>query len=334
MVSACTKALSCTDSDLRALFEGTGIDPDQLAEPNRTLTQDQEIHFYKNLIRIYPEPGLGLRLGKCIRMEELGPLGYALLTGKNLMNVITVSREYMDLLVPYFRWDLVVTPTEAIHRFSRKGGIPREVSHFLLELVMSMTASHGRVHLGKSFNPTRVGLNYADPGYAHLYRDCFGAPISFNQPANEIRYPREYLKVSLKRSDPLINETMKSLCDTLVARLEAEANVVEDVVSILTAAMDKVPSQEDVAKGLFISSRTLRRQLSEHGLTFRKLLNRVRMDRAKNALMDPDAHIRDVAEQCGFSELSSFNNAFNRWTGVSPAVWRQDHSGCSQADKM
>ncbi len=326
MIFVCTHALSCDEEQLVALLTGTGIDPGQVAELYSTLTREQEIRFYQNLLKLFPEPGLGLRLGKLIRVEDTGPMGYAQLASKNIQQVIAVGRKYLDLLVPYLRWDLVLSDAEIIHRLSDRGEVPPEVSRFLLEMAMSNIKVGGQVHFGLNCIPTRVGLNYSDPGYPTLYRRCFEIPVQFNQPANEIRIKKEYLDIRLRHPDSLTHESMKTLCQSLVARLEIKSDVVQDVISVICTSGPMVPSQEEVAATLCVSSRSLRRRLKEQEFTFRNLVDQVRMDRAKHGLKDPDCTIQEVADRCGFSELRGFYSAFHRWTGISPAAWRQDRS--------
>lgn len=50
-----------------------------------------------------------MRLGKRIRIEDVGPQGYAHLSSENIQQVIAVGRKFLVLLIPYLRWDLVVS---------------------------------------------------------------------------------------------------------------------------------------------------------------------------------------------------------------------------------
>ncbi|MCA3841113.1 helix-turn-helix domain-containing protein, partial [Burkholderia sp.] len=34
--------------------------------------------------------------------------------------------------------------------------------------------------------------------------------------------------------------------------------------------------------------------------------------------------IKEIAEELGFSDMSSFSQAYKRWTGVAPSVSRQE----------
>ncbi|KVQ81955.1 hypothetical protein WL64_26540 [Burkholderia ubonensis] len=65
-------------------------------------------------------------------------------------------------------------------------------------------------------------------------------------------------------------------------------------------------SLEDMARLMNASARTLKRRLLDEGTTFRALLGDARLT------------LTEVAERLGFSDLSSFSQAFKRWYGVAP----------------
>ena len=50
-----------------------------------------------------------------------------------------------------------------------------------------------------------------------------------------------------------------------------------------------------------------------------------RRRRALRAVEDEARPLKEIAYEVGFSEPSAFNRAFKRWTGVSPARYREAH---------
>lgn len=60
-----------------------------------------------------------------------------------------------------------------------------------------------------------------------------------------------------------------------------------------------------------------------YGETFRVWLSKIRMEEAKRMLVEnPDAKIEVVAEECGFTSRSYFQNLFKAETGYTPKEWR------------
>jgi AraC-like DNA-binding protein len=68
-----------------------------------------------------------------------------------------------------------------------------------------------------------------------------------------------------------------------------------------------------------MSERTFARRLEEEGLTFSKLLDRLRLELAMRYLVDEELAISKVAWLLGFKEVGAFSHAFRRWTGKSPS---------------
>jgi AraC-like DNA-binding protein/ligand-binding sensor protein len=58
------------------------------------------------------------------------------------------------------------------------------------------------------------------------------------------------------------------------------------------------------------------------GLTFTEYLGRVRIERAKLLLLDPNLRICEIAYEVGFGSLTHFNRTFRRLIGCSPTAFR------------
>jgi YesN/AraC family two-component response regulator len=59
------------------------------------------------------------------------------------------------------------------------------------------------------------------------------------------------------------------------------------------------------------------------GLTFTDYLGRVRVERAKGLLLDPNRRISEVAYEVGFGSLTHFNRIFRKLVGESPTDYRE-----------
>lgn len=58
------------------------------------------------------------------------------------------------------------------------------------------------------------------------------------------------------------------------------------------------------------------------GLTFTDYLSRVRIERARELLLNPNARVSEVAYEAGFQSLTHFNRTFHRVLGESPTEYR------------
>ncbi len=78
----------------------------------------------------------------------------------------------------------------------------------------------------------------------------------------------------------------------------------------------------EVAAGLAMSERTLRRRLTAVGTRYQSLLDEVRQALAEEMLDTGLLSVEDVAQRLGYAEASSFIHAFRRWRGETPARYR------------
>ena len=80
--------------------------------------------------------------------------------------------------------------------------------------------------------------------------------------------------------------------------------------------------QGAVAAALGVSPATLRRRLADEGESFRALRQEVIRERA-DALLGTALPLPEIAERLGFSDVRSFNRAYSRLAGQTPARARQ-----------
>jgi AraC-like DNA-binding protein len=59
------------------------------------------------------------------------------------------------------------------------------------------------------------------------------------------------------------------------------------------------------------------------GLNFTDYLSRVRIEKAKNLLLNPNLRISEIAYEVGFQSLTHFNRMFRRLVGQSPTRFRR-----------
>src|SRR5262245_65164316 len=91
------------------------------------------------------------------------------------------------------------------------------------------------------------------------------------------------------------------------------------------------PGVHSVATMLGLGVRTLQRRLSEEGVTYARVVARVRFNLAQRLLDDPAYKIIEVALDLGYSDQAHFTRAFTRWTGFAPREFQRIRASGSPA---
>ena len=82
-------------------------------------------------------------------------------------------------------------------------------------------------------------------------------------------------------------------------------------------------SLEQVAKAVNTSSFYFCKMFKRiTGLNFTEYVSRVRIERAKNLLLNPNLRISEIAFEVGFQSLTHFNRVFRKMVGLSPTDYR------------
>jgi AraC-like DNA-binding protein len=67
------------------------------------------------------------------------------------------------------------------------------------------------------------------------------------------------------------------------------------------------------------------------GINFTEYLSRVRIEKSKNLLLNPNLRVSEIAYEVGFQSLTHFNRVFKRVLGQSPTDYRAQLGGLARA---
>jgi len=88
---------------------------------------------------------------------------------------------------------------------------------------------------------------------------------------------------------------------------------------------DTYPDIELAAELSRLKVRTLKRRLSEENITYRELVQQVRLEVACSLLEEPDRQIIEVASALSYANPGNFSRAFHRWMGMTPHEYQRMH---------
>lgn len=268
-----------------------------------------------------------MQLGLRTHVSSQGMFGYALLCASSWRNAYQTAFKYHQIDSPLMNisWieehDVAIAQVPAWQDFN----LP-QLSHERYVLVRDMQVATIFTTtldvMGPWSRPLQILLNGPEPAHAPAIRQAFQCPVFFNQSRNELHYPRHWLDRAPRFSNPITAIQMSETCSRLLEEFRWKAGVTWRVHQLLTREPGKFPSLEAVADALFMTSRTLRRHLSQEGTSYSDLLNGIRRSLAIDYLTTTPLSTEDIAATLGFADSASFRHAFKRWTGKTPAGYR------------
>ena len=158
------------------------------------------------------------------------------------------------------------------------------------------------------------------PGGDCAHLAYWNAPIKFGADAYKISFNRESVlsKISLPSAEALTSNAVYQKIVDVVAGKHAQYEETYSAAARVRDALSRgVVEQGDIAAQMGVSPATLRRRLSQEGVSFRDLRREVLNETAKRLLLEKRS-VADVSEALGFSEFRAFNRAFRDWNGVTP----------------
>lgn len=303
------------------LLAGTGLTLSQCALPHAEVAATQELRLIRNLLGLADDPlDIGWRMGRHYRITAYGMWGYALMSSRTLGEAARLALRYIGLTYAFPRIELQVR--EGVASFVLDDSeVPEDVRRFTVQRDLAAL-----VTLAKELVGEEEVARHARAGVAFT-----GAPVSAQLPcAVGFDDRRHHVSVEAALLDmplPMANETTAAqctdLCSALLAQRRRCGSVSELVRARLTQDPARPPSIEEIAAGLGITSRTLRRRLEDEGYSYRALADEARAGLAEQLLRDDRLTLTDVAERLGYTEPSSFIHAFQRWKGISPTRFRE-----------
>lgn len=109
----------------------------------------------------------------------------------------------------------------------------------------------------------------------------------------------------------------------LVQEQNAESPVIARAKQFIAEHQTEELSLDQVAKSVHTSKFYFCKLFKKStGVNFTDYLSRVRTERAKNLLLNPNLRVSEIAYEVGFQSLTHFNRVFKRILGQSPTEYR------------
>tara|TARA_R110002111_G_scaffold94190_3_gene146192 strand:- start:6406 stop:7341 length:936 start_codon:yes stop_codon:yes gene_type:complete len=278
------------------LLEGSQISPALLMNPNTEITASQELQVIWNLVDTFDDVEPVARdIGQRYHCSAYGLWGYGLMCSATAGDALRLALRFLPLTYAY----TVISYHEKNGLGILDFGEPQldcRLKQFVVARDMAAAIVLMQELVGESFEVTEASHN-------------------------TFAFSREQLSRKLPQANPVTAELCEQQCRALMEQRRSSAGAQAIVVHYLQNSGARMPTLTAAARHLHMSERTLKRHLQAEGISFRQLLERVRKDRAERLLNQGALSISEIADRLGFSDASTFSQAFKRWTGTAPSYW-------------
>lgn len=304
-------------------LEAAGLSRASLEGPEARVPEAANNRVWEVLACASKDPDFGLHFAERMTVDAFDVVGHLLARsrtfGQGLDRVVAYSRILHDagrVEVEPRGANVVVFPgcRGLTHDF------PRQIAEFAAASVVVL----GRQTTGKTIPVSAVRFRHPAPARVSEHLRIFGVAPSFDARETEVEIAGSVLALPIRDAQAALVTYLDAYARDVLGKLPEEADLVTQVERAITTSMSRgLPDMDVVATQLAMSARTLQRRLAEVETTFQELLDSVRRRYAERYLADDRLAIAEVAFLVGFSEPSNFHRAFRRWTGTTPAAYRE-----------
>lgn len=305
-----------------ACLAGSNIAPEQLLQLESQIYPQQEFAVIANIVRELPHvPALGLRMAARFHMPVYGVLTFAMCSCATAGDAIDLGLGYHELSFTLVEKRQEVVGNDLIFTFGDRH-IPAPLRQIVVERDMFALPRVMDEVFSRKMPKRKVRFAFSPPPHARQYAELLGIEPEFDAPAHQIVVDADFRKIPMPQANAATLRHCQAQLQAIVARRRTWGGTSGRVRDMLLRHPAMGPDMEAVAAELRMTSRNLRRMLEAENTSFRSLADEVRQTLAEEMLGLGKFSVKDVAARLGYSEVSSFTNAFKRWTGRAPRDWR------------
>lgn len=304
---------------LRSLLQKAGLTAQELADPHARVPVSNQIRFLNLAAEALGDDMLGMNLALDFELRHGGMLYYVLTSSETLADVFDRGARFTSIVNEGVVQEFI--NGRRIGIAMHYAGVKRQDDRHQMEFWLVALLRICRQITGRHLKPVLVRLtHYRAKGHARFAK-FMGCEVEFGAARDEILFSRASGQLRILNADPFLNRLLVGVCEETLSRQRRSSG--SFAARVENAVAPRLPHGKarasQIAAEFGMSERTFARRLTEEGVTFSRLLDRLRLDLAHRYLVNEELRISKVAWLLGYREVGAFSHAFRRWTGKSPS---------------
>lgn len=303
-----------------------------LAYPAKRIPIEHYAALYNAINHQLDDEGFGL-FARPLPCGSFEFLCRAAISAPTLAIALERASRYLRIVLPDLAVDIHKTGKTAEIRLRETRPLAAQLNDpgrvFAFEWLLRLLHGLACWLVGRGLALDSVSFPYTRPEHADDYALIYTENFAFQRPAEQAQgilvaqLNPNLLDLPIRRDEAALVAFLEGAPGKLTTLYRRDRAMVIRVRDLLRNALPKLPNQEEVAKQLFLSPRTLHRRLEEEGSSFRAIKDALRRDMALARLAKSRDPIAQVAADLGYADPSAFYRACVEWTGMAPARYRQ-----------
>jgi AraC-like DNA-binding protein len=309
------------------LLRPQNIEPARLAEVDGRFAHKQFALLQMRAMDLTRDEALGLHIASHTHENAFALVGHLVSHAPTLREAFGLVAQFQRLLLDECHIALRETGTSATLHYYFARSFDRS-DRMLAEFVVASLLRFVRFFGGPNVAPQLASFEHARPAHHRKYTRLFGDVVRFGQHATGLTFDRALLDRVQLHQHPELYSLLRSHAELALERVANGVGPADQVKRYLLARPPaRIPDISTAARDLGLSARSLRRRLAAAATSYRALVRATLQASAGHMLRDPKQTIQETAHALGFSNVGAFHRAFKRWTGMTPAQYRERRNG-------
>jgi AraC-like DNA-binding protein len=309
--------------DVAAVLAKVGARPEQVNDDAVRLEVPKQIRILELAAEVLQDGLLGFHLARNFDLGEIGLVYYVIASSERLSDALLNGKRYCTIANQGVRLQVKLDDRTVAVALDYVD-IDRQSDRHQIEFWLVTMVRICRQVTDTRLAPRHVRIRHRRDETPAEFRSFFGCDVEFGADSDEIVFPGWVASLPIVGRDNYLNDLLRRYAEAALAdRPQGRAAYRSAVEGVLPQLLPHAKATvSHVAKKLAMGRRTLIRKLSDEGAGFAEILEETRAVLAKRYLAERDLQVTEIAWLLGYSEVSSFTNAFKRWTGMTPRQFR------------